>query len=261
MRGAESDFQTGRAFGGIYNDHAELNKMIVAAENIFHDSNGLFPTIFPGLRKMETEVIRMAANLLHGDANVVGSLTTGGTESILCAIKAYREKAEKERGVTQPELIFPDTAHPAFAKGCDLFKVKMVIVPVRSSDRRVDPATIKAAITSNTIGIVASAPTYPHGVIDPIEEIGAIALASNLPFHVDACLGGFHLPFLQKLGLLNKKFDFEVPGVTSMTADLHKYGMGPKGTAVLLYAIHWFLSRSPQLDSNAALLIDIVIQS
>jgi sphinganine-1-phosphate aldolase len=236
MRGAETDFQTGRAFGGIYNDHHELNKIIIAAENIFHDSNGLFPTIFPGLRKMETEVIRMAANLLHGDANVVGSLTTGGTESILCAIKAYREKAEKERGVTHPELIFPDTAHPAFAKACDLFKVKMVILSVRDSDRRVDPKTVKASINGNTIAIVASAPTYPHGVVDPIEEIGSIAEELNIPFHVDACLGGFHLPFLTKLGLYNKKFDFAIPGVTSMTADLHKYGMGPKGTAVLLYA-------------------------
>lgn len=245
MRGAETDFQSGHAFGGIYNDHEQLNKIIVAAENIFHDSNGLFPTIFPGLRKMEIEVIKMAAALLHGDDDVVGSLTTGGTESILCAIKAYQEKAEGERGVRNPELIFPETAHPAFAKACHLFRITPVILPVRSTDRRVDPAIIKAAINSNTIAIVASAPSYPHGVVDPIEEIGSLALEANIPLHVDACLGGFHLPFLTKLGLFNKKFDFLVPGVSSITADLHKYGMGPKGTAVLLFVSSRMLYRCP----------------
>lgn len=183
---------------------------------------------------MENDVVRMTANILNGDENTVGCITTGGSESILLAIKAARDRAFELFGIKNPELIAPVTAHPAFAKACHYFNVKFICLPI-NDQMQVEPSEVKKAITKNTVMVVCSAPTYPHGVIDPIEEIGEICQKNNLCFHVDSCLGGFVLPWLTKLGLLKKKFDFSVPGVTSISADLHKYGFGPKGAAVLLY--------------------------
>lgn len=183
---------------------------------------------------MENDVVKMTASLLGGDSETVGSLTTGGSESILLAVKAARDRGLELKGIDKPELIAPVTAHAAFAKACKYFKIKFVCLPV-DEDMKVRPQDVLASINSNTVMVVGSSPTFPHGVIDPIEELGQICLKKSICFHVDACLGGFVLPFMAKLGLLKKKFDFTVPGVTSITADLHKYGFGPKGAAVILY--------------------------
>lgn len=183
---------------------------------------------------MENDVVRITANLLGGDENTVGSMTTGGSESILMTVKAARDRALELYGIEKPELIAPITAHAAFAKACKYFNIKFICLPV-DDDMKVSPKEVLKAINKNTIMVVGSAPTYSHGIIDPIEELGKICLERNICLHVDSCLGGFVLPFMKKLGLLETKFDLSVPGVTSLTADLHKYGFGPKGAAVILY--------------------------
>eukprot|EP01121_Diplochlamys_sp_Union-15-3_P021865 TRINITY_DN9095_c0_g1_i1.p1 TRINITY_DN9095_c0_g1~~TRINITY_DN9095_c0_g1_i1.p1 ORF type:complete len:531 (+),score=82.86 TRINITY_DN9095_c0_g1_i1:59-1594(+) len=225
-------FNEGKAFGGIYHEDEELHDIATQAHVKFASTNALFPSIFPALKKFENEVVRMTRHILHGDERVVGVMTTGGTESILMSIKAYRDKAKKERGITQPEMIVPVTAHPAFCKGAHYFGVKFVIIPVDPQTYEADVKAIKDAVNRNTIMIVASAPSYPQGVIDPIEEIASLAKKRNIPLHVDACLGAYILPWLHHL---TKKWDFAVPGVTSISADLHKYGGGPKGTSLILY--------------------------
>jgi glutamate/tyrosine decarboxylase-like PLP-dependent enzyme len=162
-------------------------------------------------------------------------MTSGGTESILCAVVAYRDRARRERPwIRRPELVVPATIHPAFDKASHYFGVRLRKVPVRA-DLRADPQAMARAITRRTIGLVASAPQYPHGVVDPIEQIGAIALERGLPLHVDACVGGFILPWLERLGRPVPRWDFRVPGVTSISADLHKYGYAGKGASMLVW--------------------------
>jgi sphinganine-1-phosphate aldolase len=236
LRGAETDYRGGKAFGGIYYDSKDLKTAVSAAYAEFADSNGLFPGIFPALKKFEMETVRMTIDLLHGDANVQGVMTTGGSESIMLCIKAYKEQAYAN-GITDPEAVIPISAHPAFAKGCNYFGVKFVGAECLSNGL-VDMKDVRKKINSNTAFLVGSAPGFPHGVIDPIAELAQIAKSKNLGLHVDACLGGFLLPFLEKNGRLRKdaQYDFRVDGVTSMSADLHKYGFGPKGSSVCLFS-------------------------
>jgi glutamate/tyrosine decarboxylase-like PLP-dependent enzyme len=177
----------------------------------------------------------MTASLLGGDSSVCGNMTTGGTESLLMAVKTARDWARKHRPeITSPEIVLPVTAHPAFDKAGSYFDVKMVHVPVRG-DFRADTEAMREAITDDTIMLVSSAPSYPHGVVDPIEELGAIAQEYGLLFHTDSCVGGFMLPFIRDLGYDVPPFDFSVPGVTSMSADLHKFGYAAKPASVVLY--------------------------
>jgi glutamate/tyrosine decarboxylase-like PLP-dependent enzyme len=162
-------------------------------------------------------------------------VTSGGTESILCAVAAYRDRARRERPwIRRPELVVPSTIHPAFDKAAHYFGVRLVKVAV-GDDLRADAAKMARAIGRRTIGLVGSAPQYPHGVIDPIGELGAIAQRRGLPLHVDACVGGFLLPWLERLGRPLPIWDFRVPGVTSISADLHKYAYAGKGASVLLW--------------------------
>jgi glutamate/tyrosine decarboxylase-like PLP-dependent enzyme len=194
----------------------------------------LNPAAFPSLRKFETEIVAMAASLL-GDENAVGTVTSGGTESLLMAVKTARDWARKNRPeIKGPEMILPITAHPAFEKAAEYFGVKPVHIPVRA-DYRADVDAARSAITANTILMVGSAPAYPHGVVDPIRELAAIAREHGLLFHTDACVGGFMLPFVRKLGYRVPDFDLCVPGVTSISADLHKYAYAAKGASVILY--------------------------
>jgi len=230
----EISYSQGKAFGGIYGDLEQQEEIQRQAYCIYFDSNALYPGIFPALKKFENEVVRMTINMLQGSTHCVGTMTTGGTESILMAVKAYRDRARDLYNVTTPEMLVPISAHAAFHKAAHYFGIKVVSVPLRS-DCRADVNAIKRSLNKNTIMIVVSAPTYPHGVIDDIEEIASIAYECNIPLHVDACLGGFILPFLRKLGFLTKKWDFAVPGVTSISVDVHKYGFGPKGASVILY--------------------------
>jgi len=228
-------WQQGRVFGLVYHISDEIDDLLKSASNLFFAENGLNPTAFPSLRKFETEIVSMAAALLGGDDDVAGNVTSGGTESLLCVVKAARDWAREHKPhITAPEVVLPLSAHPAFDKGGEYFGVKMIHVPVRD-DLRADVSAMIKAVTPNTIMMVGSAPAYPHGVVDPIGELAAAAQELGLLFHVDACVGGFMLPFVRKLGYPVPDFDFRVPGVTSISADLHKYGYAAKGASVILY--------------------------
>ena len=233
-------WEQGRVFGLVYHISDEIDNLLKEAFTMFFAENGLNPTAFPSLRKFETEVVAMTAALLGGDQNVCGNITTGGTESLLMAVKTARDWSRVHRpGIREPEMVLPLTAHPAFDKAAEYFGVRAVHVPVRA-DFRADVEDMRAAITSNTILMVGSAPSYPHGVIDPIRELAALAQEHGLLFHTDSCVGGYMLPFVRKLGYPVPDFDFSVPGVTSMSADLHKFGYAAKPASVVLY-------RTPEL--------------
>jgi glutamate/tyrosine decarboxylase-like PLP-dependent enzyme len=228
-------WKEGKSFCLVYYPGEEKADMVQKAYNLFFTENALNPMSFPSLRRYETEVVSMVADLLHGDDEVVGSLTSGGTESILLAVKTARDFYRKEKPeINNPEIILPITAHPAFEKACHYFDVVPVFIPV-DKNYHADLHALKTAITENTIMIVGSAPSYPQGVIDPIGQIAKMALERNILCHVDACVGGFFLPFMKKLNYPIPVFDFEVPGVTSMSADIHKFGYAAKGASVVLY--------------------------
>jgi len=186
------------------------------------------------VRKMESEIVRMACTLFGGDSEACGFVSSGGTESILMAVLGYRNRAH-ERGISRPELVVPVTAHAAFDKGCQYFGVRIIHVPVDPITRRVDVNKVRKAITRNTMAIVGSAPSFPNGVIDPITELAAIARAHNIGMHVDSCLGGFLTVFMKAAGYNVPPCDFSVPGVTSISADTHKYAFAPKGSSVLMW--------------------------
>jgi sphinganine-1-phosphate aldolase len=201
-------------------------------------SNPLHPDCFPYLRKMESEIVAMTVKLFNGDPRTghCGTMTSGGTESILMACKAYRDLARSKRGVREPELVVPLTAHAAFDKACAYFGIKLVHVPVDPVTFRANPAAMRRAITPNTIGLICSAPSYPQGVIDPVEELAALALEHGLPLHVDCCLGSYCVAFAGRAGFAVPPFDFAVKGVSSISCDTHKYGFAPKGSSVVMYA-------------------------
>lgn len=235
IKEGDLDWKRGRSFSLIYNAGEELVKTGAEAYGRFIIENGLSPMAFPSLLKLETEVISMTAGILGGDENVVGSMTSGGTESIFMATKTCRDWARKHLpGATEPEIITSTTTHPAFDKSAHYLGLKIIHVPV-GDDFRADVDAVKKAVNDNTIMMVGSAMTYPHGMVDPIEELAGFAADKGIWFHVDSCLGGLILPFVKKLGYPVPEFDFTVRGVTSMSADLHKYGFTPKGASTVLY--------------------------
>jgi glutamate/tyrosine decarboxylase-like PLP-dependent enzyme len=190
---------------------------------------------FPSLVKMETEVVSNVISLSGGDDETVGSFTSGGTESIFMALKAARDWARHTYPqIKAPEMVVPVTAHPAWNKAAHYLGLKICMTPVKD-DLRADMAAIKNAITKNTVILGGTAVTYPHGMVDPIEQIAALAEKKNLWLHVDACLGGLILPFLKRLGYKIPPYDFSVPGVTSISADIHKYAYTPKGVSTVMY--------------------------
>lgn len=232
-------WQAGFASGAVYHGDAEHIAFLNRVYALNAQSNPLHADLWPSTVKYEAEIVAMTAHLLGAakltDGNqVCGTITSGGTESILLAMKTYRDWAKAEKGITKPELVIPTTAHAAFDKAAQYFNIKLVRVPV-GADFRADVAATAKAITKNTIALVGSAPSYPHGVIDPIAELSALAQAHGIGFHTDACLGGFVLPWAEKLGYALPAFDFRLPGVTSISADTHKYGYAAKGTSVVLY--------------------------
>jgi len=232
----DMDWKSGRVWCYVYNPGEDPAEVTREAYLSFLTENGLDPTVFPSMLKLETDVVRAVITLLRGDANAVGHLTTGGTESIMLAVKTARDKARAEKPqIKEPEMVLPKTAHAAFHKAAHYLSVKPVVVDIDPQTFKVHPEDMRAAITENTILLVASAPSYSQGVIDPISEIGAIAQEKNLPFHVDACVGGLHLSFMRKLGYQLPDFDFIVLGVTSISTDLHKYGYAAKGCSVVMY--------------------------
>jgi sphinganine-1-phosphate aldolase len=236
-----SRWRDGLASGAVYHggdDHvAFLNRVYATTSQV----NPLHADLWPSATKYEAEIVAMTAGMLGGGMpagdparQIVGSVTSGGTESILLAMRAYRDWARATRRITRPELVAPTTAHVAFDKAAQYFRVKLVRVPV-AADYRADVDAMRRAITRNTVALVGSAPTFPHGVIDPIEDLAAIARQQGIGLHTDACLGGFVLPWARRLGYDVPGFDFHIPGVTSMSADTHKFGYAAKGTSVVLY--------------------------
>jgi sphinganine-1-phosphate aldolase len=237
-------WRDGLVSGAVYHgddDHiAFLNRVYAITSQV----NPLHADLWPSATKYEAEIVAMTAAMLGGavggDAaddpqrQIVGSVTSGGTESILLAMRAYRDRARATRRITRPEVVAPATAHVAFDKAAQYFRIKLVRVPV-AADYRADVAAMRRAVGRNTVALVGSAPTFPHGVIDPIEDLAAIARQRDIGFHTDACLGGFVLPWARRLGYHVPGFDFQVPGVTSMSADTHKFGYAAKGTSVVLY--------------------------
>ncbi len=236
FRSDDANYLDARTWSLVYHLNDEHTAFLKKAFGLYFSENALNPMAFQSLKRFESDVIRMTASLLHGDDKVVGTMTSGGTESCLLPVLTYRERAKSKRRLLsfKPEMIAPKSIHVSWEKASQYFGVKMIHAPVRD-DCRADVEAIKKLINRNTIMIVASAPSYPHGVIDPIEELGQIAAKHTLPFHVDSCLGGFLLPFVEQIGSPVPPFDFRVAGVTSMSADVHKYGFGAKGASTVLY--------------------------
>lgn len=234
MKEDDTDWRGGRCFGLVYHAGGDVEAVARDAALLFLEENGLNPLAFPSLGRMQFELVDAARGMFHGDDDVTGYVTSGGTESILLAVKAARNRAEQERGITAPEIVLANSAHAAFHKAAAYFKVKVHSIPVRE-DWRTDVDAMAAAVNDNTVMLVGSAPQYPQGVIDPIPELGAVALDRDLNFHVDACMGGWVLPFKEQLGEFVPPWDFRVPGVTSISADIHKLGYAPKGASVVLY--------------------------
>ena len=229
-------WQDGKAFAYIYGTDAETMQFAAKAYNLYLTENGLDPSSFPSLLKLETEVISMLSDLLNGGKEACGNLTSGGTESVMLAVKTARDWArENKPDITRPELIIPETAHPCFQKAAHYLGLDLKIIAVNKDTFKVEPEAMAAAISNNTILIVGSAPSYAHGVIDPIEELAAIAKSKGLLFHVDCCVGGMYLPFAEMLGYEVPKFDFRVDGVSSISCDLHKFGYVPKGCSSVIY--------------------------
>lgn len=235
MRSTDADWRNARTWSLVYFAGDEILETSKQAYTMFFSENGLNPMAFPSLKKFETEAVAMAASMLNGGPEAAGNLTSGGTESILLTVKTARDYGRsKNPGLKEPEMVLPITAHPSFEKAGHYFGVKPVHIPVRD-DYRADIKAAAQAITRNTVLMVGSAACFPYGVVDPITEMAAIAKENNILFHTDACLGGFMLPFLKKLGHKIPDFDFSVPGVTSISADLHKYGYGAKGTSFIIH--------------------------
>lgn len=231
MRSDDADWRDGRTWSLVYFAGEAHEAVVKDAYLRFFNENALSPTAFPSLQRMERDVVWAMLDLLGADPeHAGGTMTSGGTESIILAVKAYRDTAK----VDDPSIVIPSTAHPAFVKAGELLGVRPKIVPV-GPDLMADLDAMAAAIEPATILLAASAPAFPYGLVDPIDGLGAIAVERGVGLHIDACLGGFVLPVLRSLGHPVPPFDFGVAGVTSISADLHKYGYGPKGSSTVLY--------------------------
>ena len=226
-------WSSGRCFAYVFSAGEDVGAVARRAYASFMTENALDPTSFPSLVRMENEVVAVAAELMHGDG-AVGNFTSGGTESILLAVKTARDHVRATRGIERPTLIVADSVHPAFHKAAHYFGLDVVSLPVLE-DFRADAAAMAASIDDRTALVVGSAPSYAQGVVDPIPELARAAAERGVLMHVDACVGGFFLPFLEQAGLSVPAFDFRVPGVTSISLDLHKYGYCPKGASIILY--------------------------
>ncbi|KAK5136851.1 hypothetical protein LTR08_001773 [Meristemomyces frigidus] len=230
-----TSWENGRVSGAVYHGGTELGDLQAEAFKKFGVSNPIHPDVFPGVRKMEAEVVAMTLGLFHAPETGAGVTTSGGTESIIMAVLAARQKAYHERSVRHPEMILPETAHTAFRKAAEYFKIKVHLVDCPAPAYRVQPSRVNRLINSNTILLVGSAPNFPHGIVDDIPALSKLAVRHKLPLHVDCCLGSFVIPLLSKAGFPAPEFDFRVPGVTSISVDTHKYGFAPKGNSVVLY--------------------------
>lgn len=243
---AEEDtfWQTGKGSGTMYSGDTEHYALLNEAFALFSHTNALQRDMCPSATRFEGEIVAMTLDLMHASAarpaaSPCGSITAGGTESIMSAILAYRDQA-RERGIAVPQIIKPETSHPAFDKAAHVFGLEVIEAPVDSDSTLVDLAFVADRINQRTAVVIGSAGNYPYGTIDPIRELSQLALERGVGLHVDACLGGFILPWGEELGYDIPPFDFRLPGVTSISVDTHKFGYGLKGTSVLLF-------REPEL--------------
>jgi len=235
MKEEDIAWKEGRVWSLVYYIDEAHDQLLKDAGSKLFSANYLNPFAFKSLHKMEQEVVHMTANMLHGDTKQVGVMTSGGSESILLALFCYRERAKKLKPkITKPEVVVPATVHPAFDKAAAYFGLLIRKAPV-DENHCASPAAMEKLINENTILIVCSAPGYPNGVLDPVGAVAALVARYQLPFHVDACVGGFMLPWVEKLGYPIPQWDFRVAGVTSISADVHKFGYGAKGASVLVY--------------------------
>lgn len=230
------DWTSGRVFGYVFDPGPDILDFAKQAYNRFLSENALDFTVYPSLLRLENELVGLMRSHVRGDDQVVGNFSSGGTESILLAVKSARDYYRWKRpDITQPEMILPSTAHAAFHKAAHYLGLKVVSVPVNPMTFRADLQAVQKQITPQTIFMAGSAPSYTQGVIDPIAELSQLALDHEIWFHTDACMGGFLLPYWKRLGQAVPDFDFALPGVSSLSVDLHKYAYTPKGASLVLY--------------------------
>ncbi|MGW8251716.1 MAG: pyridoxal phosphate-dependent decarboxylase family protein, partial [Anaerolineales bacterium] len=235
-------WEQGQVSGTIYHGGRQHYDFLNRVFALFSHVNLLQRDMCPSGTKFEAEIVAMVANMLHGGAvkqhnpedEVCGVVTSGGSESIQSAMLVYRDWARAEKGISQPEMVVPETIHPAFEKGAHYFGIRLVRVPV-GANYEADVEAMRRQINPNTIALAGSAGNYPHGIIDPLQQLSDLAHEHGIGMHVDGCLGGFILPWIEKLGYEIPPFDFRLPGVTSMSCDTHKWGFSLKGTSVVLY--------------------------
>lgn len=232
----EFDWTKGTQSGTVYNGNPQLTELMTEVYGMAAWTNPLHPDSFPGVRKMEAEIVKMACNLFNGSSEACGTVTSGGTESIILACKAYRDYARTVKGIENPVILCPITAHAAFDKAADLLDILIEHVPVDPITQRVNIKAMRRQISSRTCMLVGSAPQFAHGCIDDIDGISKLGVEFDIPVHVDACLGGFLITFMREAGFPLPPFDFSLPGVSSISADTHKYGYAPKGSSVILYS-------------------------
>jgi len=228
------EWRHGKMSGAVYHGGDDLTKILVSAFERYAISNPLHPDIFPAIRKMEAEIVAMCLRM-YNNPNGAGTTTSGGTESIIMSVKTHRDWARETKGITEPEMVVPDSAHAAFHKGAAYLGIKVHYIPVDSPTRKVNLKRVARAINANTIMIVGSAVNFPDGCQDDIVALGKLATKHKVGLHVDCCLGSFIMPFLEQAGYPVERFDFRVEGVTAISCDTHKYGFAPKGSSVIMY--------------------------
>ncbi len=252
MRRGDADWRGGRVPLYVFSGPPDVREIGQAAFNAFFTENALgAKRAFPSLARMEREVVEMGLDLFHGTPESVGNMTSGGTESILLCVKACRDFSRRQRNdpTHRGNIVIPHTCHPAFDKAALLMDLEIRRIPVRA-DYRADVPAMAAAIDAHTIMLVGSAPCFPFGVVDPMAELAELALARNIWLHTDACVGGWMLPFVAALGRPVPAFDFALPGVRSLSADLHKFGFCPKPASVVFF-------RDPVAAGHAVFDLDV----
>lgn len=233
-RAGDVRWQDGRTFGLVFDGGPDVHDVVEQAAVLYLHENALNPMAFPSLASIQEEVVGWTADLLHGPEGAAGFLTSGGTESIQCAVLAARERGRAERNIEFGKIVVAESAHAAFHKSAHMYGMPIVTTPV-TSDWTADVDAMAAAVDDDTVLVVASAPQFPQGVVDPVPEIAALAATVDANCHVDACMGGFVLPFAEMLGRPVPPWDFRVEGVHSISADIHKLGYAPKGVSVILH--------------------------
>jgi glutamate/tyrosine decarboxylase-like PLP-dependent enzyme len=256
LRADDRDWRGGRVFSLVYSAGDGVHDLLERAGTLFSAENALNTGVFPSLARMQQDIVSITIGLLGADrlpvdqrSSVRGYLTSGGTESLLQAVRTARDWGRVERSIDRPNMVLAASAHAAFEKAAHYFDVESRRVPV-GPGFTADLDAMADAVDDGTVLVVGSAPTYPQGVIDPIAELGAMAADRGFLCHVDACLGGFILPFLEQLGHVRAPWDLSVPGVTSISADLHKYGYGSKGVSVVVYRRRELARLQPFVTSN-----------